>query len=128
MTLASGLQPNVFLPAWVKAEFNLVSPIGEDSSGKQVKFVEERLCLAGFAVKVDSNFCSTTTGEQWTYVLVWRMALFLVQTLLANLKWVLFEPNAEALWGAIRTSIKAFMLGLFKQGASQARSQARPFS
>ena len=48
-----------------------------------------------------------------------RTALFLEQTLLANLKWVLFEPNAQPLWSAITMSINAFMLGLFKQGAFQ---------
>jgi hypothetical protein len=60
-----------------------------------------------------------TTEQQWTYVPVRRMALFLEQTLLANLKWVLFEPNAQPLWSAITMSINAFMLGLFKQGAFQ---------
>jgi hypothetical protein len=47
------------------------------------------------------------------------MALFLEQTLLANLKWVIFEPNSDPLWAAITMSIKAFMLGLFEQGAFQ---------
>jgi phage tail sheath protein FI len=45
------------------------------------------------------------------------MALFLEQTLKLNLPWVIFEPNDEPLWVAIRVSIESFMLSLFHQGA-----------
>ena len=60
---------------------------------------------------------ATTYDQQWTYVPVRRMALFLEQTLYANLKWVVFEPNAQPLWSAITMSINSFLLGLFMQGA-----------
>jgi hypothetical protein len=69
----------------------------------------------------------TLTDEQWRYVPVRRMALFLEQTLYANLKWVIFEPNAEPLWTAITMSINAFMLGLFKQGAFQGDTPSQAF-
>jgi len=58
-------------------------------------------------------------AHDWGYVPVRRMALFLEQTLLANLGWVVFEPNDVPLWTSIRTSIEAFMLGLFRQHAFQ---------
>ena len=57
--------------------------------------------------------------QQWMYVPVRRMTLFIEQTLLANLRWVVFEPNDEPLWVAIVSSISAFMLSLFRQGALQ---------
>jgi uncharacterized protein len=57
--------------------------------------------------------------QQWRYVPVRRMALFLEQTLKANLTWVVFEPNDDPLWVAIRSSIESFMLSLFHQGAFQ---------
>jgi phage tail sheath protein FI len=69
----------------------------------------------------------TATDEQWRYVPVRRMALFLEQTLYANLKWVVFEPNAEPLWTAITMSINAFMLGLFKQNAFQGTKPSEAF-
>jgi phage tail sheath protein FI len=69
----------------------------------------------------------TLTDEQWRYVSVRRMALFLEQTLYANLKWVIFEPNAEPLWTAITMSITAFMLGLFNQGAFQGDTPSKAF-
>ena len=65
--------------------------------------------------------------EQWRYVPVRRMALFIEQTLLRNLGWVIFEPNDEPLWTAIRTSIEAFMLSLFRQGAFQGSTPSKAF-
>jgi hypothetical protein len=70
----------------------------------------------------------TLTDEQWRYVPVRRMALFLEQTLLANLTWVVFEPNAEPLWSAITMSINAFMLGLFRQSAFQGTTPSLAFN
>lgn len=65
--------------------------------------------------------------EQWRYVPVRRMALFIEQTLRANLPWVIFEPNDEPLWVAIRTSIENFMLSLFNQGAFQGTTPSQAF-
>jgi uncharacterized protein len=70
----------------------------------------------------------TMTDEQWRYVPVRRTALFLEQTLLSNLTWVIFEPNAGPLWSAITMSINAFMLGLFKQGAFQGEKPSQAFN
>jgi hypothetical protein len=70
----------------------------------------------------------TMTDEQWRYVPVRRMALFLEQTLYANLGWVVFEPNAQPLWSAITMSVNAFMLGLFRQGAFQGTTPSSAFS
>jgi len=70
----------------------------------------------------------TLTEEQWRYVPVRRTALFLEQSLLGSLGWVVFEPNDEPLWSAIRMSINAFMLGLFRQGAFQGTKPSEAFS
>ncbi len=65
--------------------------------------------------------------EQWRYVPVRRTALFIEQTLLRNLGWVVFEPNDEPLWSAIRISIENFMLSLFRQAAFQGASPSQAF-
>jgi len=65
--------------------------------------------------------------QQWMYVPVRRMTLFIEQTLLANLRWVVFEPNDTPLWIAITASINAFMLSLFRQGALQGNTPADAF-
>jgi len=65
--------------------------------------------------------------QQWRYVPVRRIALFIKQTLYRNLGWVVFEPNDEPLWIAIRTSIENFMLSLFNQGAFQGSKPSLAF-
>jgi phage tail sheath protein FI len=60
---------------------------------------------------------ANTAYQQWMYVPVRRMALFIEQTLKANLTWAIFEPNDTPLWVALRQSITTFMLSLFNQGA-----------
>lgn len=68
-----------------------------------------------------------TAYQQWKYVPVRRMALFIEQTLKANLTWVVFRPNDEPLWAAIRATIGNFMLSLFRQGALQGGSPSQAF-
>jgi phage tail sheath protein FI len=64
---------------------------------------------------------------QSMYVPVRRMTLFIEQTLVANLRWVVFEPNDDPLWTAIRASIEAFLLSLFRQGALQGSTPSQAF-
>ncbi|HYP63754.1 MAG TPA: phage tail sheath C-terminal domain-containing protein, partial [Acidocella sp.] len=61
------------------------------------------------------------------YVPVRRMTLFLEQTLRANLRWVVFEPNDTPLWTAIKLSIEAFLLGIWNQGGLQGLTPAQAF-
>jgi Bacteriophage tail sheath protein len=57
--------------------------------------------------------------DDYKYVPVRRLALFLEETLFRNTQWAVFEPNDEPLWSQIRTSVGAFMQDLFRQGAFQ---------
>jgi uncharacterized protein len=70
---------------------------------------------------------TNTAYQQWKYVPVRRIALFIEQTLIRNLGWVVFEPNDEPLWAAIRSSIEGFMLSLFNQGAFQGATPSLAF-
>jgi phage tail sheath protein FI len=65
--------------------------------------------------------------QEWRYIPVRRTALFIEQSLLRNLGWVVFEPNDEPLWSAIRLSIENFMLSLFRQAAFQGRTPSQAF-
>ncbi|GAA4697029.1 phage tail sheath family protein [Phytohabitans rumicis] len=58
-------------------------------------------------------------ASQWKYVPVRRTALYIENSLVAGLQWVVFEPNDEPLWAQIRLNVGAFMQGLFLQGAFQ---------
>lgn len=55
--------------------------------------------------------------QQWMYVAVRRMALFIEQSLAASLRWAIFEPNDLPLWNALTQEVQAFLLGLYRQGA-----------
>ena len=61
-------------------------------------------------------------GDEYKYVPVRRLALFIEESLFRGLKWVVFEPNDEPLWGQIRLNVGAFMHDLFRQGAFQGAS------
>ena len=61
-------------------------------------------------------------GDEYKYVPVRRLALFLGESLFRGTQWVGFEPNDEPLWAQIRLNIGAFMQQLFRQGAFQGTS------
>jgi uncharacterized protein len=65
--------------------------------------------------------------QQNMYVPVRRMTLFIEQSLLQSLRWVVFEPNDEPLWIAIKTTIEAFLLSLYKQNALQGSTPSQAF-
>ena len=58
-------------------------------------------------------------ADQWKYIPVRRLALFMEESLYRGTQWVVFEPNDEPLWAQIRLNIGAFMNTLFRQGAFQ---------
>jgi phage tail sheath protein FI len=58
-------------------------------------------------------------ADEWKYVPVRRLALFIEESLYRGTQWVVFEPNDEPLWAQIRLSVGTFMNNLFRQGAFQ---------
>jgi phage tail sheath protein FI len=58
-------------------------------------------------------------GSQWKYVAIRRTALYIEESLFEGLKWAVFEPNDDTLWGQLRLNVTAFMQGMFLQGAFQ---------
>ena len=66
-------------------------------------------------------------ADEYKYIPVRRLALFLEESLYRGTQWVVFEPNDEPLWAQIRLNLGAFMNGLFRQGAFQGKTQAEAF-
>lgn len=62
------------------------------------------------------------TPDDYKYVPVRRMALFIEESLFRGTHWVVFEPNDEPLWASIRLNVGAFMQRLFRKGAFQGSS------
>jgi hypothetical protein len=61
-------------------------------------------------------------ADEYKYVPIRRLALFIEETLYRGTQWVVFEPNDEPLWAQIRLNVGAFMRNLFRQGAFQGSS------
>jgi phage tail sheath protein FI len=82
-------------------------------------------CLRTFPVVGTVVWGSRTTkgadvlSDDYKYIPVRRLALFIEESLFRGTKWVVFEPNDEPLWAQIRLNIGAFMHNLFRQGAFQ---------
>lgn len=60
--------------------------------------------------------------DDYRYVPVRRLGLFVEESLFRGTRWVVFEPNDEPLWAQIRLSVAAFLHGLYLQGAFQGQT------
>jgi uncharacterized protein len=58
-------------------------------------------------------------ADEYRYLPVRRLALYLEESLFRGTQWVVFEPNDEPLWAQIRLNVGSFMQNLFRQGAFQ---------
>jgi len=61
-------------------------------------------------------------ADEYKYVPIRRLALFIEESLYRGTQWVVFEPNDEPLWSQIRLNVGAFMHDLFRQGAFQGQT------
>ena len=66
-------------------------------------------------------------SDEWKYVPVRRLTLFVEESIDRGLEWVVFEPNGEHLWTALRQSIGDFLERLFRQGAFQGRTSREAY-
>jgi hypothetical protein len=71
----------------------------------------------------------TTVGSdqaqnQWKYLPVRRLALYIEESLRRGTQWAVFEPNDEPLWSSLRLNVGTFMQTLFSQGAFQGKTPA----
>ncbi len=80
-----------------------------------------------FGARTTAGADNNPAQQQWKYVAVRRMALFIEQTLYANLTWAVFEGNSTPLWNAITGEVSAFMLSLFRQGAFAGDTPSQAF-
>jgi uncharacterized protein len=61
-------------------------------------------------------------ADEYKYIPVRRLALFLEESLYRGTQWAVFEPNDEPLWAQIRLNLGAFMHTLYALGAFQGTS------
>jgi phage tail sheath protein FI len=58
-----------------------------------------------------------TSDPDWKYVDVRRLLVYLEHSIDEGTQWVVFEPNAEPLWAAVRASVSDFLLAELRDGA-----------
>jgi hypothetical protein len=66
-------------------------------------------------------------ADEYKYIPIRRLALFLEESLYRGTQWVVFEPNDEPLWAQIRLNIGVFLNGRFRQGAFQGKTPAEAY-
>lgn len=79
-------------------------------------------CIRSFSgtIKVYGarTLASDDQGDpEWIYISVRRLVNFLRESIDAGTQWVVFEPNADALWSKIRRNVSAFLNGQWAAGA-----------
>lgn len=68
----------------------------------------------------------STSGE-WRYVNVRRLFNMIEESIARSTRWVVFEPNDETLWKAIRRDIGAFLRVIWRSGALMGRTPGEAF-
>jgi len=66
-------------------------------------------------------------ADDYKYLPVRRLVLFIEESLYRGTKFAVFEPNDEPLWAQLRLNVGAFMQNLFRQGAFQGQSQTAAY-
>jgi phage tail sheath protein FI len=66
-------------------------------------------------------------ADEYKYVPVRRLALYIEESLYRGTQWVVFEPNDGPLWAQIRLNVGAFMHNLFVKRAFQGQTPAAAY-
>ena len=68
-----------------------------------------------------------TSDSDWKYVNVRRLLIFIEDSLNQGLQWVVFEPNAEELWGRVRRTVSNFLTTVWRNGALEGDTKDQGF-
>jgi phage tail sheath protein FI len=60
---------------------------------------------------------TASPDPEWKYVNVRRYFIYLEHSIRKGLQWVVFEPNGEPLWEAVRQTVTEFLLNNWRDGA-----------
>ena len=58
-----------------------------------------------------------TSDQEWKYVNVRRLFIFMEHSIDLGTQWVVFEPNSESLWARVVSTITSFLTGVWMSGA-----------
>ena len=76
-------------------------------------------CLRFFPGKGNLVWGARTTSSdpEWKYVNLRRYFLYLEQSIERGTQWVVFEPNGDRLWAAVRETVSNFLYNEWRNGA-----------
>jgi len=67
------------------------------------------------------------TNPEWRYLNVRRLFNMIEESIARSTKWIVFEPNDESLWKAIRRDVGAFLTLLWRDGMLFGRTPEEAF-
>lgn len=70
---------------------------------------------------------TVASDAEWRYVPVRRLFCMVEKSIERGTRWVVFEPNDEILWKAIRRDVGAFLTLLWRQGALRGATPEQAF-
>jgi phage tail sheath protein FI len=70
---------------------------------------------------------SDTLNDEYKYLPVRRLLLYIETSLQFATRWAVFQPNGASLWARLQTQINTFMAGLFAKGAFAGTSASQAF-
>src|SRR2546428_4070523 len=70
---------------------------------------------------------TVSSRDEWKYVPVRRLVLFIEESLARGLQWAVFEPSSEPLWTMLCVSVRAFLTALWQSGALQGTTAEEAF-
>jgi phage tail sheath protein FI len=88
-------------------------------------------CLRDFAANGEGvrvwGARTMSSDPEWRYINVRRLFLFAEESIEKGTQWAVFEPNDEPTWARVRSSIAAFLMGVWKSGALQGLTPNQAF-
>lgn len=66
-------------------------------------------------------------SSDWRYVPVKRTFLMIEESIAKSTRWIVFEPNDEALWKRVRFNVEAFLTRVWRDGALMGRVAEEAF-
>jgi len=83
--------------------------------------------LPGAGIRVWGARTVAAAASEWRYVPVRRLFNMVRETIAIGTRWTVFEPNDATLWKAISRDVRAFLTGLWRDGALQGTTAEEAF-
>jgi len=86
-------------------------------------------CIRNFGQNIIKVWGARTLAlnNQLKYVSVRRLFIFLEESIKEGTRWVVFEPNDEALWTKVKSRITSFLTNLWRLGAFMGSTSEKAF-